>query len=114
MNGVLGVMRQLSMFDSQPVEDTRSDAGADRFRFFTKEWVVRPTTSGLLVPAIGQERLGTRAEKDELLGRIISPTTLAEIEALRAPRDGILFCVARSYPVQPHNYAFGAADLTNV
>jgi hypothetical protein len=30
---------------------------------------------------------------------------------LRAPRAGLLFCVARSYPVQPHNYAFGAVDL---
>ena len=62
------------------------------------------------MPEIGPDRLGTRVAKDDLLGRVISATTFDELETLRAPRDGVLFCVPRSYPVQPHNYAFGAAD----
>jgi predicted deacylase len=74
---------------------------------------VRPTTSGLLIPVVEADRLGSRVDAGELLARIISPSTFEELETLRAPRAGVLFCAPRSYPVQPHNYAYGAADLTD-
>jgi predicted deacylase len=110
IGGVLGVMRHLEMIDSDP---RAARAGTKEFLFFSKDWIVRPTTSGLLIPAVEPERLGTKVAQGELLARIVSPTTFEELETLRAPRAGVLFCVARSYPVQPHNYAFGAADLTD-
>jgi predicted deacylase len=114
IRGVLGVMGHLGMVN-EPGSDSGADAraAAEEFRFFSSDWIVRPTTSGLLVPLIGPERLGTKVAKDDLLARVISATTFEELEELRAPRDGVLFCVPRSYPVQPHNYAFGAADLTS-
>lgn len=108
IQGVFGVMRHLGMIDRTPVDDASVE-----FLFFTRDWVVRPTTSGLLVPVIEPDRLGTRVDKGELLARIVSPTTFEVLETLSAPRSGVLFCVARSYPVQPHNYAYGAADLAD-
>jgi predicted deacylase len=108
IQGVLGVMKHLGMIDAAPAGE-----GSTEFMFFTRDWVVRPTTSGLLIPAIEPDRLGTRVEKGELLARIVSPTTFEELETLSAPRDGALFCVARTYPVQPHNYAYGAADIAD-
>lgn len=111
IDGVLGVMRHLEMLEA----DARTPVdGSRRMLTFRKSWVARPTTSGLLIPAIGAERLGTEVAEGDLLARIVSPITFDELETLRAPRAGVLFCVARSYPVQPYNYAFGAADLTDV
>lgn len=109
ISGILGVMRHLGMLapEAHPSRTSKEPV------FFGKDWIVRPTTSGLLIPEIEPERLGTAVEPGELLARIVSPTTFEELETLRAPRPGVLFCVARSYPVQPHNYAFGAADLTD-
>jgi predicted deacylase len=108
VNGVLGVMRSLSM-----LEEAAPRAPATPTVTYARDWIVRPTTSGLLVPQIGAERLATDVAKGELLGRVISPSSFEVLETLTAPRDGVLFCVARSYPVQPHNYAFGAADLSD-
>lgn len=105
IEGVRGVMRELGMIASSVDHST-----APEYLYFTRDWIVRPTTSGLLLPAIGAERLGTAVAKGDLLARVIAPTTLEELEILRAPSDGVLFCVARSYVVQPHNYAFGAAE----
>ena len=109
IRGVLGVMRHLEMIA------TEGHGGQPRqprqTLFFTKQWLARPSTSGLLIPDIEPERLGTEVQAGEQLGRIVSATTFAELETLRAPRRGLLFCVPRSYPVQPHNYAFGAVDL---
>lgn len=104
IEGVLGVMRHLEMIDGPARPEPE-------FVFFTKDWIVRPRTSGLLIPSIGPERLGTRVASGEQLARIVSATTFEELDVLRAPRAGLLFCIARSYPVQPHNYAFGAVDL---
>jgi predicted deacylase len=108
VDGVLGVMRSLSM-----LEDATPRAAATPRITYVRDWIVRPTTSGLLVPQIGAERLATEVVKGELLGRVISPSSFEVLETLTAPRDGVLFCVARSYPVQPHNYAFGAADVSD-
>ena len=108
IQGVLGVMRHLGMIDGPPAGE-----GSEEFLFFTRDWVVRPTTSGLLIPVIEPDRLATRVEQGHVLARVVSATTFEELETLSAPRDGVLFCVARSYPVQPHNYAYGAADLTD-
>jgi predicted deacylase len=107
IEGVLGVMHHLGMIDAPARE------GSAEFLFFTRDWVVRPATSGLLIPVIEPDRLGTRVEKGEVLARVVSATTFEELETLSAPRDGVLFCVARSYPVQPHNYAYGAADVAD-
>lgn len=109
IDGVLGVMRHLEMLEADATSPDRSR----RLLTFSRSWVARPTTSGLLIPAIGAERLGSEVTEGELLARIVSPITFEQLETLRAPRAGVLFCVARSYPVQPYNYAFGAVDLTD-
>src|SRR5688572_8824860 len=53
IEGVLGVMRHLEMLD-------RPARPEPEFVLFTKDWIVRPRTSGLLIPSLGPERLGTR------------------------------------------------------
>jgi len=108
IDGVLGVMGHLEMLD-RPID--ASARPEPEFVVFTKDWIVRPRTSGLLIPSLGPERLGTKVASGEQLARIVSATTFEELDVLRAPRAGLLFCIARSYPVQPHNYAFGAVDL---
>jgi uncharacterized protein len=108
IQGVLGVMKHLGMIDGSPDAERSME-----FLFFMRDWVVRPTTSGLLIPVIEPDRLGTKVETGEVLARVVSATTFEELETLSAPRPGVLFCVARSYPVQPHNYAYGAADIAD-
>lgn len=103
VRGVLGVMQSLGMLDGEP-------AYADQYLVFERFQNVRPTTSGYLEPLIEVERLGTEVQEGESLARIISAISFEEREVLRAPMSGMLFTVARPYPVQPANYAYGIAS----
>jgi predicted deacylase len=53
----------------------------------------------------------TEVQEGELLARVISPYTFEELELLRSPVHGILFGVARPYPVMPGDWAYFVADL---
>ena len=106
VSGIRNVLKHLNMINGEPAESRRR-------LFFERSWDLRPTVGGILAPAIGAERLLTTVEAGELLGRVVSPYTFEILEELRAPRGGYLYCLARRYPVQPGNFAFIAADLTD-
>jgi uncharacterized protein len=106
VGGIRNVLKHLRMVDGSPDEP-------GRMLFFERSWDIRPTVGGMLVPAIGVERLLDEVSAGELLGRVVSPLTFEVIEELYAPCNGYLYSVARQYPVQPGNFAFIAADLTH-
>lgn len=103
--GIRNVMRHLDMLEGEPET-------AQRVFFFDAHHRVEPTKGGLLVPVREPDELGREVKKGELLARVISPYTFEELERLEAPSDGILTLIARTYPVQPGDWAFGVADTS--
>jgi uncharacterized protein len=73
-----------------------------------RQWVVkdvahvRPRAGGLFVPEAGFETLGAVASADRLLGRVISPYTFDELDALYGPYDGNLLMVVRGRASKVH------------
>ena len=66
-------------------------------------WQVRPAS----IESFGTSAVARQAvTAGELLGRVVSPFTLEPIEDLVAPMDGFLAYWARSYPVNPGDWAF--------
>ena len=49
-------------------------------------------------------------KQGQLLGRAVSPYPFEELEQLKAPVDGWLYLIARPYPVNPGDWAFGVVD----
>jgi predicted deacylase len=105
VGGIRGVMQHLGMLDG-------ASGALPRRLMFSRSWNLRPAYGGLLIPAIGVERLLTEVKAGELLGQVVSPYSFDVLEDLVAPTDGLLMCVARTYPVQPGSWSFSAADLT--
>jgi predicted deacylase len=103
--GVRNVMHHLGMLEGEPET-------AKRVFIFEAHHRVEPTKGGLLVPAREPDELGREVKQGELLARVLSPYTFEELERLEAPSDGILTLMARTYPVQPGDWAFGVADTS--
>lgn len=72
---------------------------------------VVPSVGGYLVPEMPVDALLEQVDKGQVLGRVISPYTFETLETLRSPVRGVLFGVARSYPVWPGDWAYFVADL---
>lgn len=70
-----------------------------------------PSVGGYLHPLIPHDSLMKEVPKGEALARVVSPYTFEELEVLRAPVRGILFGVARPYPVWPGYWAYFMLDL---
>ncbi|MCC6180088.1 MAG: succinylglutamate desuccinylase/aspartoacylase family protein [Chloroflexi bacterium] len=104
VDGVRAIMGAIDMIDDAP------DPRPDRQLIYKTAFRVNPSCGGLLRPKLGPERLGTAVEKGTLLAEVISPYTLEVLEELRAPVDGLLFYVARDYPVNPGDWAYGVAN----
>lgn len=47
--------------------------------------VLRPSRGGILIPAVDHTKIGTIAEQDTLLGRLVDPVTFETVEEFRAP-----------------------------
>lgn len=103
LRGIRNVMRHMGILDGEPET-------AGRVFLFDVHHRVEPTKGGLLVPERERDELGREVRQGELLARILSPYTFEELERLEAPSDGYLTLVARSYAVQPGDWAFGVAD----
>src|SRR5215207_8332798 len=101
--GVRAVMRSLGMLQDA------ADPRPARQLVYTSAMRVNPTRGGFLHSRHGADRLATAVQTGELLGEVISPYTFEVLEELRAPADGLLFYVARDYPVHPGDWAFGIA-----
>jgi uncharacterized protein len=54
---------------------------------FTELATLRPRAGGIIHPEIGLDRLGGITQRDELLGRVVSPFTYEVLEELRCPFD---------------------------
>jgi uncharacterized protein len=103
--GVRNVMRHLGMIPGQPELP-------ERFLDFSVYHRVDPKHGGLLVPEQEKDQFGRAVTKGEVLARVISPYTFAELEQLVAPCDGILSLVPRTCPVRPGDWAFFVADTS--
>lgn len=68
---------------------------------------VNPRFGGLLLPENEFDTLMRPVAEGEVLGRVVCPQTFVELEVLRAPCQGRLFYMARSYLVGPGEWAFG-------
>lgn len=105
LHGIRNVMRQLGMLD-----DAQLPPSTARTLLFDVNHRVEPTRGGLLLPVREPDELGRAVQRGDLLARVVSPYTFAELERLEAPTDGLLTLIARSYPVRPGDWAFGVAD----
>jgi uncharacterized protein len=74
--------------------------------------VVTPRNGGLLIPAREPETLHRKVAAGEVLADVVCPQRLQVIEQLTAPVSGWLFCIARTYPVRPGDWAFAIAPET--
>ena len=102
--GILNVMRHSEMIGGAP------ELPARMFHFETRGHRVVPTVGGLLIPAVPPVALLTSLEHHQVLGEVVSPYTFETLEELRSPVAGILFGLARQYPVRPGDWAFFVAD----
>jgi uncharacterized protein len=107
IRGVRAVMASMGMIDARP------GPRPARQLIYRAAQRVNPTRGGFLRSHFGGEALSHEVEKDTLLGEVISPYTRETIEELRAPADGLLFYVARDYPVNPGDWAYGIARTDN-
>jgi len=101
--GVSNVMRHLGMLEGRP-EIT------GRLLVYEVDHRVEPTKGGLLIPAHKPDELGRQVQKDEILGRVLSPYSFNVLEELTAPCSGILTLIARTHMVRPGDWAYGVAD----
>ena len=106
VDGIRATMAAIGMLAAAP-----AGVRPARQLIYGKSHRVNPTKGGFLRSRYGGAALGTEVAKGTLLGEVFSPYTFELLEELRAPVRGLLFYVARSYPVHPGDWAFGIADL---
>lgn len=70
--------------------------------------ILRPRHGGLLVPAVGIDRLGDTLPANTLLGAVYNPQTFAELERFHAPFPRTLLILARGAVtrVEAGDYAY--------
>lgn len=105
VDGVRALMAEIGMLAKAP------SVRPARQLVYTRSHRVNPSKGGLLRSRFGGDALGELVEKGTLLGEVVSPYTFEILEELRAPARGLLFYVARGYPVHPGDWAFGLADI---
>lgn len=104
VRGTIGVMHHLQMLDGAPVPCAR--------RLLIRDyWRVGPTVGGYLEPVVGLDRQFTEVAKDELLARVVSPTTFEVLEEVRSPGRGTIFYSCRAHMVRPGAQGFGVANM---
>lgn len=105
IEGIRAVMGALGMITDAP------DPRPSRQLVYRKSHRVNPSKGGFLRSRHGADALGREVARGDLLGEVVSPYTFEVIEELRAPARGLLFYVARDYPVHPGDWAYGIADV---
>jgi predicted deacylase len=105
VRGVRGVMAALGMIDVPPA------ARPARQLIYRAAARANPTRGGFLRSRFAGDALAQEVAQGTLLGEVVSPYTRETIEELRAPARGLLFYVARDYPVQPGDWAYGLARI---
>jgi hypothetical protein len=103
--GITSVMRHLGMLPGDPIR--RPDQiTVDELR------ILRPHHGGLLVPAVGVDRLGDVLPGGTLLGTVYHAQTFEELEAFHAPFARTLLILARGAVtrVEAGDYAYMIAS----
>jgi uncharacterized protein len=110
VRGMRNQMKQLGMLDGAP------ELPASQLLFTRKERKeANPTRGGYIVSnanRIGD--LGRRVRKDEVLGVVIDPYTMEEVESLNAPCDGVLFFTRMSGPAEAGAKGYAVADAAGL
>jgi predicted deacylase len=77
--------------------------------------ILRPHHGGLLVPAVGVDRLGFTVPSGTLLGTVYNPQTFEELERFTAPYKRTLMILARGAVtrVEAGDYAYMLADAND-
>ena len=104
VQGVRNVMSHLGMIDGTIRLPKKY------FHFVDRGHRIVPRNGGLLEPYFGPDTLFTEVKAGTVLARVVSPHTFEPLEELRAPVDGLIFGVARSYPLRPGDWAYFLAD----
>jgi predicted deacylase len=107
VTGAFNVLRHHKMYPGDP-------RLPERYYYWGKRYKLHPSKGGYLHSKIGPERLANEVAEGEALGDILNPLSLEVIEELRAPARGLLYSIARSYPVRPGDWAFGVVDMAEI
>jgi len=103
--GITNVMKLLGIIDGEQVLP-------DRYLVWEKRWRLNPSVAGYFHPlAEPEEIIMKEVQEGELLGRVLSPYTFEEVEALRSPGHGLVFYAATRKPIRPGFWAFGIVEL---
>jgi predicted deacylase len=105
VNGIRNVMMHVGILEGVPDRPPRY------LSFEGRGHRVVPSVGGYLDPVVSVDSLMREVHEGELLARVISPYSFEELELLRSPVHGVLFGVARAYPVMPGDWAYFVADL---
>lgn len=108
VRGVLAVMRDLRMLPSEPAP-------------FQTQWLlrertlIRPRNGGLFLPELQPHALNTVVRGGSVLGRVVDPVRLEEIEVITAPYAETVILQARHTisRVHPGDYAYIVANRAN-
>ncbi len=104
LQGLANVLRTLKMLPGDPVPPPPQVV-------LTEIATLRPHHGGLLLPEVSE--LGIEVRGGQVLGRVVSPYSLAELEVLRCPFDrGIMVLTHRTADVvEPGIYAYMVGNL---
>jgi predicted deacylase len=107
---VAGAFNALRYYEMYPGEMRLPE----QYYYWGKRYRIHPAKGGYLHSKMGPERLISEVAAGEELGYVLSPFSLDVIEQLRAPARGLLYSIARSYPVRPGDWAFGVVDSEEI
>lgn len=102
--GTFSVLYRYGLLDGEPLLP-------ERFFYFGQRWRLNPAFGGYLHSNITPDRLLGEVQAGEELGRVVSTASFEVLERIVAPARGLLYCIARSYPVRPGEWGYGVIDL---
>lgn len=105
VKGTFNVLKELDMLDGEP-DVPQTQIVVENMA------VIRPHVGGVLRPEVGLDQLGQVVPSGTVLGRILSPYTFEELEAIRAPFEKNIMILLRGAitRVNPGDYAYMVAE----
>jgi uncharacterized protein len=106
ITGTMNVLRVIGMCEGEVIAPRKDQV------VVTTLTVLRPRVGGLLQAEVGPDRLGEILPAGTVLGRVVDPYSLAEVQVISAPYDPTYLVLSRSpvTQVSPGDYGFMVAD----